>query len=260
MRERAREGEMLVLGPRYFEMLEAVRPGPVYPDANGTLRFSYARVEGYRPRDGLQALPRTTVAGQVAKDTGEPPFDLPAVVREAAATAPATAWADHALGDVPVCFLFERRHHRRQLGEPRRRRARPAGRAQLRPRVGEHRRRLRLACQSLAQHRGRRPLHPVAARPRRRRFGPARGARGRRPPGTGPGRAPRDGARAPDGPVSYGRADIGAPVAAAVPTPPFIPAPSCSCTLGGGHRPLALVMALALFALGRRRASRRDLF
>lgn len=99
------EGQMLELGPRYFEMLEQVRGGPVYPDANGTLRFSYASVQGYSPRDGLVATPQTTVAGQLAKHTGHEPFDLPAGVREAAAGAPQTYWSDPDLGDVPVDFL-----------------------------------------------------------------------------------------------------------------------------------------------------------
>ncbi len=98
-------GEMMVLGPRYFEMLKAVRGGPVYPDANGTLRFSYASVKGYSPQDGLVATPQTVLAGQVAKDTGAEPFELPAAVREAAATASQTYWADPELGDVPVDFL-----------------------------------------------------------------------------------------------------------------------------------------------------------
>lgn len=99
------QGQLLTLGPRYFEMLEKVRGGPVYPDANGTLRFSYASVQGYSPRDGMMATPQTTVAGQLAKHTGAEPFDLPAAVREAAPSAPQTYWADPALGDVPVDFL-----------------------------------------------------------------------------------------------------------------------------------------------------------
>lgn len=98
-------GELMVLGPRYFEMLEAVRGGPVYPDANGTPRLSYASVQGYSPRDGLLATPQTVLAGQVAKHTGEEPFDLPTAVREAAPRAAQTYWADPALGDVPVDFL-----------------------------------------------------------------------------------------------------------------------------------------------------------
>jgi hypothetical protein len=102
---RERTGQMLELGPAYFEMLGAVRDGPVYPDANGTLRFSYATVKGYSPRDGMLATPQTTVAGQLAKHTGSDPFDLPERVRQAASRAPSTVWADPDLGDVPLCFL-----------------------------------------------------------------------------------------------------------------------------------------------------------
>ena len=105
LRGKDRSGRELVLGPLYFDMTKAVRQGPVYPDANGTLRFSYATVRGYNPQEGLLATPFTTVAGQVAKHTGEDPFDLPQKVRDAAPNAPATYWADPTLGDVPVCFL-----------------------------------------------------------------------------------------------------------------------------------------------------------
>lgn len=104
-RSKDRHGRELVLGPLYFDMTKAVREGPVYPDANGTLRFSYATVRGYSPQEGLLATPHTTVAGQVAKHTGVDPFDLPQAVRDAADGAPKTFWADPDLGDVPVCFL-----------------------------------------------------------------------------------------------------------------------------------------------------------
>lgn len=105
LRKKDREGRELVLGPLYFDMAKAVREGPVYPDANGTLRFSYATVRGYSPQEGLIATPHTSVAGQVAKHTGEDPFDLPQAVRDAAPKAKNTYWADPALEDVPVCFL-----------------------------------------------------------------------------------------------------------------------------------------------------------
>jgi MYXO-CTERM domain-containing protein len=105
LRKKDREGRELVLGPLYFDMTKAVRQGPVYPDANGTLRFSYATVRGYSPQEGLIATPHTSVAGQVAKHTGEDPFDLPQPVRDAAPKAGNTYWADPKLGDVPVCFL-----------------------------------------------------------------------------------------------------------------------------------------------------------
>ncbi|MCR9159477.1 MAG: S46 family peptidase [Nannocystaceae bacterium] len=105
LRKKDRRGRELVLGPLYFDMAKAVREGPVYPDANGTLRFSYATVRGYSPQEGLIATPHTTVSGQVAKHTGVDPFDLPEPVRDAAPEAGGTYWADPALGDVPVCFL-----------------------------------------------------------------------------------------------------------------------------------------------------------
>lgn len=105
LRRKDREGRELVLGPLYFDMTKAVREGPVYPDANGTMRFSYATVRGYSPQEGLLATPHTTVSGQVAKHTGEDPFDLPQAVRDAAPGAAKTFWADPELGDVPVCFL-----------------------------------------------------------------------------------------------------------------------------------------------------------
>lgn len=98
-------GEMLALGPKHFELLDAVREGPVYPDANGTLRFSYATIKGYAPRDGLVATAQTTLAGQVAKATAQAPFDLPQAVIDAAPDAAKTYWADPGLGDVPVCYL-----------------------------------------------------------------------------------------------------------------------------------------------------------
>lgn len=89
----------------YFEALKAVRGGPIYADANGTLRLSYARVMGYEPRDGVLARPQTTLEGAMQKHTGLVPFDLPKGVRERAAAAKTSPWADTHLGDVPVCFL-----------------------------------------------------------------------------------------------------------------------------------------------------------
>lgn len=104
-RGKARDGVMLQAGPKYFELVKAVRNGPVYPDANGTLRMSWGTVKGYSPREGLQAIPQTTVTGMVAKHTGTEPFDVPAKIRDAAKTSRASRWIDGGLGDVPVGFL-----------------------------------------------------------------------------------------------------------------------------------------------------------
>ena len=98
-------GRGALLGPRYFAALRAVRQGPVYPDANGTLRFSYATIRGYVPQEGLVATPQTTLRGQLAKLTGEAPFALPERVLAAAPGARDSYWADPVLGDLPLCFL-----------------------------------------------------------------------------------------------------------------------------------------------------------
>jgi hypothetical protein len=104
-RQRIERGKELRLGPIYFEMLKAVRQGPIYPDANGTLRLSYATVQGYSPQDGLKATPQTTLAGAIDKHTGTEPFDLPKEVRQLAAEGKKTYWSDPELGDIPICFL-----------------------------------------------------------------------------------------------------------------------------------------------------------
>ena len=104
-RNEARSGRGLRVGPRYFSMLRTVREGPVYPDANGTLRFSYAKVGGYSPREGLTATPQTTLAGQLAKVTGVAPFTLPQRIQDLAAGAADSHWADPVLGDLPINFL-----------------------------------------------------------------------------------------------------------------------------------------------------------
>lgn len=104
-RGEARAGRGARLGPQYFTMLRAVRQGPLYPDANGTLRFSYASIRGYVPREGLVATPQTTLTGQLAKLTGETPFALPERVLAAAPGARDSYWSDPALDDLPLCFL-----------------------------------------------------------------------------------------------------------------------------------------------------------
>jgi hypothetical protein len=80
---------------------------PVAMDANGTLRVSFAHVQGYNPRDAVRLEPRTTLAGVVEKHTGEEPFDAPDELLAAAPSAPRSRWADPTLKDVPVNFLAD---------------------------------------------------------------------------------------------------------------------------------------------------------
>lgn len=99
-------GAMLALAPVRMEAIRAMSEGPIYPDANGTLRVTYGQVKGVSPRDGIIYAPHTTVDGVVAK-AGDWPYNAPKALLDAAPNAPSTRWSDAELGDVPVNFLTD---------------------------------------------------------------------------------------------------------------------------------------------------------
>ena len=104
-RDRQIEGAMLRLRPVYVEALRKQRGGRLYPDANGTLRVSFGRVEGYSPRDSVQYAAQTRLRGLVEKNRGEEPFDSPKLLLAASGKPPLAPYGDPELGDVPVNFL-----------------------------------------------------------------------------------------------------------------------------------------------------------
>jgi hypothetical protein len=96
------------LQPRYMEALLAMAGGLIAPDANSTLRVTYGQVKGVKPKDGMLYLPQTTLAGIVAKNTGEGEFNAPGKELDAVTALRAgkrTPYLDAALKDVPVNFL-----------------------------------------------------------------------------------------------------------------------------------------------------------
>ncbi|MGC9364018.1 MAG: S46 family peptidase [Fidelibacterota bacterium] len=95
------------LRKRYIDALYAWKGSSLYPDANSTIRFTYGKVNGYSPADGVWYRPFTTLSGVVAKHTGEEPFDSPLRLRELAQMRDFGRWLDPELKDVPVCFLAE---------------------------------------------------------------------------------------------------------------------------------------------------------
>lgn len=101
------DGAISRLRPRWQRAVIAHAGKPVAPDANGTLRVTLARVQGYVPRDGMWMRPQTTLAGVVEKNTGEEPFAAPPALLAAAAEAPKSRWAASKLKDVPVDFLAD---------------------------------------------------------------------------------------------------------------------------------------------------------
>ncbi|GAA5217173.1 S46 family peptidase [Corallincola platygyrae] len=75
--EKEMAGRLAEVRPQYMQAVIAFNTAkgkPVYPDANSTLRVSYAQVDGYPAADGVYKTPFTSLRGLVAKHTGEKPF------------------------------------------------------------------------------------------------------------------------------------------------------------------------------------------
>jgi hypothetical protein len=102
----ANAGAMLRLRPAYFDALRKVMGGTIYPDANGTLRITIGRVEGYSPKDATWMKPQTTLHGVLEKETDKEPFASPEALLAAARDEQKTKpYIDPELHDVPVNFL-----------------------------------------------------------------------------------------------------------------------------------------------------------
>jgi hypothetical protein len=100
-------GQLLVLEPRYFEPVSKFRGGTLYADANGTMRASFATIQGYSKWNDERQVPQTMLAEAVAKHRDAGDFDLPDAVLEKAKTASTCRWIDRDLADVPIAFLAD---------------------------------------------------------------------------------------------------------------------------------------------------------
>ena len=104
-RELATRGAMSRLRPGYFELLRRTTGATLYSDANSTLRLTFGRIQGYKPRDATQLTPQTTLAGILQKDTGAEPFNAPkALLKAAGDDTKKRPYVDPELGAVPVNF------------------------------------------------------------------------------------------------------------------------------------------------------------
>ncbi len=95
----SRDGAIARVRPEWRRAVLTHAGKPVAPDANGTLRVSFAHVKGYSPRDGVFYTPQSTLAGMIEKNTGQEPFAVPRLILEA---------ATHAKPErIPVDFLAD---------------------------------------------------------------------------------------------------------------------------------------------------------
>ena len=96
---RSYEGAVARLRPEWRRAVIARAGKPVAPDANSTLRVSFAHVKGFVPRDGVLYTPFTTLAGMIEKHTGVDPFAVPPMILNAAKNVKAER--------VPLNFLSD---------------------------------------------------------------------------------------------------------------------------------------------------------
>jgi V8-like Glu-specific endopeptidase len=91
----------------YLEALYEWKGQTMYPDANGTLRFSCGNVDGYIPRDAVWYNPFTYLTGVIEKNTSEEPFDAPQDLMNLYDKKDFGVWKSPIINDVPVAFV----HH-----------------------------------------------------------------------------------------------------------------------------------------------------
>jgi hypothetical protein len=77
----------------------------LYPDANGSLRFTWGQVRGRQVQDGKAWTAFTTPRGLLEKETGKAPFNSPPALLERVRAGDWGRWASPALGTLPVNFL-----------------------------------------------------------------------------------------------------------------------------------------------------------
>ncbi len=89
----------------YIDALYEWKGSALYPDASGTIRFTWGPIKGYKPADAVWYYPFTSLQGVVDKNTGEEPFHAPASLVKLKETKNFGQWTDPELNDVPVAFL-----------------------------------------------------------------------------------------------------------------------------------------------------------
>lgn len=92
------------LRKEYIDALYEWKGETLYPDANGTIRFTWGPVKGYSPDDAIWYRPFTSLTGMINKNTGEEPFDAPDGLVKLYKSKDYGGWTDPDLKDVPVAF------------------------------------------------------------------------------------------------------------------------------------------------------------
>ncbi len=89
---------------KYIDALYEWKGSNMYPDANGTMRFTYGNVRGYAPVDAVWYYPFTTLRGVIQKEKNEDPFDVPDGLVDLYNSKNWGNYVDPELEQVPVAF------------------------------------------------------------------------------------------------------------------------------------------------------------
>jgi len=95
------------LRKQYIDALYEWKGSGLYPDANGTMRFTSGPIKGYAPEDAVWYYPLTSLKGVINKNTGKEPFDVPPGLTDLYSKKDFGKWADPLTKDVPVAFLHQ---------------------------------------------------------------------------------------------------------------------------------------------------------
>lgn len=101
-----RSGKMDKLYGSLIEVKQEFLKTQFVPDANGTLRMTFGRVEGYSPEDAVIKTPITTLSGVIDKTTGVAPFETPQRVAELYAAKDFGNFALPGKEDLAVAILY----------------------------------------------------------------------------------------------------------------------------------------------------------
>lgn len=104
---KARAGELQRARSAYMQArlaFAAAQGRTLYPDANGSLRFTYGHITG-RVQDGVRWTPFTTAEGLVAKQRGTGEFNAPESALRLIRAKDYGRYASPKLGTLPVDFL-----------------------------------------------------------------------------------------------------------------------------------------------------------
>ncbi len=104
--DKQREGRLSQLYGSLIEVKQEFLKTGFVPDANGTLRMTFGRIESYSPADAVVKTPITTLRGVMEKTTGEDPFVTPARIQELYARGDFGRYAHPRLAQVPVNILY----------------------------------------------------------------------------------------------------------------------------------------------------------